>query len=285
MWFKSDIGIYDREDFLLAWEECRCLANVWEWVQRESIKQESETIFIKNSLYLRAILRRLQVSEAEFRDAQKLLGELELIIFDNPNEIILPNWLLNQGLYFAKKQAETLRKAEYREKKKQNSVQDVPRTTQGQDEDITGKSDIRVEEIREDKIREENIREENTREKKINKKEKEIFLPPTQPEVIEYLLSKSEEYSNLANYSICEQIAKKYITHFEAESWVKVNNKPIRSWKLDLNKRLEGDWLAPHLFKPKTESKAVAQWAQMVNNAQDRVVRDIMNEMRQKGKV
>ena len=152
--------------------------------------------------------------------------------------------------------------------------------------------ECRVDKNRVDKNRkEENKKEENIlntsrgEEKKINKKEKEIFLPPTQPEVIEYLLSKSEEYANLANYSICEQIAKKYTTHFEAESWVKVNNKPIRSWKLDLNKRLEGDWLAPHLFKPKTESKAVAQWAQMVNNAQDRVVQDIMNEMRQKGKV
>lgn len=131
-----------------------------------------------------------------------------------------------------------------------------------------------------------NTKNPNTRSReKENKKEKEIFIPPTQPEAIEYLLSKSEEYPNLRHYSVCEQIAKKYITYFEAENWVKVNNKPIRSWKLDLNKRLEGDWLAPHLFKPKVEVQKKEQWAQMVSNAQDRVIHNIIKEMTQKGKV
>jgi hypothetical protein len=157
MWFKSDISIYDRDDFKLAWEECDCLSNVWEWIQRESIKQESGTIRIKNSLYLRATLKRLRVSEPQFRDAQKLLGELELIIFDDPNEITLPNWLSNQGLYFAKKQAESSRKAEYREKKKQETGQVVPGTYSGQGKDVPGKSVIREDKIREEKIREDKI--------------------------------------------------------------------------------------------------------------------------------
>lgn len=157
MWFKSDISIYDRDDFQLAWEECHCLSNVWEWIQRESIKQESGTIRIKNSLYLRATLKRLRVSEAEFRDAQKLLGELELIIFDNPNEITLPNWLSNQGLYFARKQSESARKAEYRDKKKHDLKENVPGTIQGQGRDVRGKSDIREDKSREEEIRVNNI--------------------------------------------------------------------------------------------------------------------------------
>lgn len=155
MWFKSDISIYDRDDFQLAWDECNCLDRVWEWVQRESIKQESETIRFKNALYLRAVQKKLKISEAELRDAQRLLGELGLIIFDDPNEMTLPDWLLKQGLYFAKKQSEAIRKAEYREKQKQEKENYVPRTEQGQDKDVHGKSDIREEKIREEKIREE----------------------------------------------------------------------------------------------------------------------------------
>jgi hypothetical protein len=159
IWFKSDISVYDRDDFQFACEECDCLDKVWEWIQRESIKKESGTIIIKNNFQLKAILKKLRISEAQFRDAQKLLGELELIIFDNSNEITLPNWLSNQGLYFAKKQAESVRKADYREKKKQDFKHDVLGTYSGQKEDIFSKSAIRGEEIREDKIRKEEKRE------------------------------------------------------------------------------------------------------------------------------
>lgn len=137
MWFKSDISVYDREDFQVAWQECDCLSTVWEWIQRESIKAQGDTIRIKNSLYLKGILKKLHISEAQFRDAQRLLGEMELIVFDDPNIITLPDWLLKQGSYFAEKQRNASKMADWRERKKIKKENDVTVTYQLRDSNVT----------------------------------------------------------------------------------------------------------------------------------------------------
>lgn len=154
MWFKSDISVYDREDFQFAWEECNCLSVVWEWIQRESVKAQSETVRIKNNLYLKGVLKKLHISEAEFRDAQRLLGEMELIIFDDPNIITLPNWLLNQGSWFAEKQRNAAKIANWREQKKKEKENCVTVTEKLRDSNVA-KCNVLEESKRRDRVREE----------------------------------------------------------------------------------------------------------------------------------
>jgi len=155
MWFKSDISVYDRDDFLEACRQAPKLPLVWEWVQRESIKQESETVIIKNNLHQTSINNRLQVTELEFQQAIVLLGELELVIYDNYKYITLPNWLLHQGTYFAEKKRKAAWIAKKRGSKKEEKKKDVESTLNLRSGDVDESrciEEIRVEEIRVEEI-------------------------------------------------------------------------------------------------------------------------------------
>ena len=167
MWFKSDISIYQKDDFRYYLKKCPCLGTVWEWLQRTSVIEESGTFNL--TLPLKGMFcEDYQITETNFNNALEHLASLNLINFDN-NSITIFGWENNQGAYLVQKEYKKNWIAEKRQKKSKEENVESMSNRQTIDSDST-KYPVDVL----DKIRGEEIREEKNREEE-NKKEENIL--------------------------------------------------------------------------------------------------------------
>lgn len=165
MWFKSDISIYQKDDFRYYLKKCRHLGTVWEWLQRTSVIEESGTFIL--TIPLKGMFcEDYQVTETNFNTALENLASLKLIDFDN-NLITILEWENNQGAYIVQKEYKKKWIAEKRQKtsteknvESMSNLQNIDSDSTKYPVDVLEK--IREEEIRVDKSRVEKRRKEET---------------------------------------------------------------------------------------------------------------------------
>jgi len=81
MWFKSDISIYQKDDFRYYLKKCRHLGTVWEWLQRTYTIEGNKPF--KLSIETRQMFcEDYQVREADLKDCFDFLVNLKLISLD-----------------------------------------------------------------------------------------------------------------------------------------------------------------------------------------------------------
>jgi hypothetical protein len=86
-WFKSDISVYQRDEFRYYLRKCPALCPVWEWLQRYSVSAGTGT-FTLSLAAKSSFCSDFKVSETDFKECLEILNELGLIDFYGPSIIL-----------------------------------------------------------------------------------------------------------------------------------------------------------------------------------------------------
>jgi predicted phage replisome organizer len=218
-WIKIVTDVFDDEKTLMieTLPEADSIIVIWFKLLCLAGKQNNSGVFVMGRMpyteemfatVFRRPINTVRLALKTFED----FGMIEII----NDTVTIPNWDKHQSLdaYEKKKERDRLYRAERRAAQKQiaekssDSRLTAARQSPDESSDVASK-------IREDKKRLDKNRQEEKEGKKRN-----VFVPPTYDEVLDYAKEKGRE-----------DIAKEFFEYFNVGNWIDSNGNKVKNWK------------------------------------------------------